>query len=84
MRKVLILLALWMGLIAISMAQPSFKSDTFAVHTPAKDTLWLLNGNELAVMTYNIWLKDSLWVGIRPKIIFVDEKALKSIKRRIR
>lgn len=76
---------LWFSMIALSMAQRPFEeSDTFAVHNNAKDTLWLLKHHELANMTWAIWANDTNWVGIRPKIIFVDEKALKSIQRRVK
>jgi hypothetical protein len=54
----------------------------FAQATPNKDTLFLLEGDRMSTVTYEIWKSDPKWKGNNPYIKFVCENEMKKIKSR--
>ena len=52
----------------------------FAQPTPARDTLFLLEDDNMSRITYSAW--DSVPATKRPVIIFVPEKDMLCIKKR--
>lgn len=52
----------------------------FAQPTPAKDTLFLLEDDNMSKITYNAWSSDT--ITRRPVIIFVRESDMLCIKKR--